>query len=114
MPQPGSTVATGYVYVEVLYSDIVQKDPDFSWFASQEPFRTLETYVRNKCILTAARKDLIDGSRVYRFPNTAKLKFIEDKCNLGNYYALVGNTRYPILDADPSIGKTITRAWLPV
>lgn len=114
MPQPGSTVATGYVYVEVLASDLSQQEPDFSWFASQEPYRTLETYVRNKCILTAVRKDLIDRSRVYRFPNTAKLKFIEDKCNPGNYYALVGTKRYPILDTDPSIGKTITRAWQPV
>lgn len=114
MPQPGSTVATGLVYIEVLQSDLVQTTPDFSWFASQEPYRTLETYIKNKCILVAYTRDMVDGSRVYRFPNTAKAKFTEDKCNPGNYFALVGTKQYPILDYDPSVGKTATRDWRPV
>lgn len=108
MAQPGN------VYIEVLRSDLDQTEPDFSWFASQEPYRTIELFIRGKCILVAYRRDLVDGSRVYRMPNTAKAKFTEDKCNPGNYYALVGTERYPILDSDPSVGKTPTRDWLPV
>jgi hypothetical protein len=114
MSQPGAPIATGNVYIEVLRSDLSQIVPDFSWFASQEPYRTLEAFIKNKCILVAYRKDLVDGSRVYRLPNTAKVKFTEDKCNLGNYYALVVTKRYPILDTDPSSGKTATRDWHPV
>ena len=115
MPQPGTSMPTGWLYIEVLRTDIKQRTRNFSNYASIEPYTSIEAYFHGRCILTVAKKDLIDNSRVYRFPNTAWRQFPLDPCDSTKRFLPVAHTRFDILDTDPSAGKVAkTDLWTPI
>lgn len=105
---------TGYLYIEVPFDKVRQQDPVFTIFASPEPYVSIEAFAKGRGISNVYRRDLVDLSRVYRFPNTALWHFTKDKCNPGQRYLLVGNERFPVHSTDPSVGKTPTRPYTPV
>ena len=114
MPQPGAPTPTGYIYLDVPFSSVRQQSPDFTWFASTEPYYTIEHFAKRSCIFGVYRLDLVDRSRVYRFPNTSRNSFTPDKCHQGEFYLEVYPIRYQVLDADPSVGKAVAREWTPI
>jgi hypothetical protein len=115
MPQPGAPMPTGFLYIEVLPSDITQKTPNFTNFASPEPYMSIEHFLKGRCIGTAAKKDFYDSTRVYRFPNTAFYSFPKNPCDETQRFLPVANKRFIVLDSDPSAGKTAkTALWTPI
>lgn len=115
MPALGAQAPTGHIYIEVTTDLIRQKTPEFGIFASGEPYTTIEQFIKGRGIIGAEVKDLIDGTRGYRLPNTALGHFPENPCKPGVHYLPFGNTRIPILTTDPTAGKpSKSFDWLPV
>ena len=114
MPQPGALPPTGYLYLEVAFSDVRQQSPVFGIFASAEPYGSIEAFAKGRCISNVYRRDLIDRSRVYRFPNTSLRHFTEDKCKPGEFFLQVGPDRFYLQNSDPSSGKAEVRVYEPI
>jgi hypothetical protein len=115
MPQPGTPFPTGWLYIEVLRTDIKQQRPNFTNYASIEPYTSIEAYFHGRCIGTVSKKDIIDNSRVYRFPNTALRQFPQDCNDPPGRYLPVGASRFEVLTTDPSLGKAAkTALWTPI
>lgn len=109
MPAPGAPIRTSYLYLEVLFPDVRQQTPSFTITASPEPYYSIEAFAMGRCV-HFDRRDLVDRSRVYRFPNTALNLFPVDKCT-GKRFIGVGHDRFFISTTDPSLGKGVVREY---
>jgi len=67
--------------------------------------------------MVCARKDLVDGSRVYRIESRDLTRFPKDG---GGYYAVgqvqpgIGQPKYRIVNTDPGAGLLALKDWTPV
>ncbi len=115
MPQPGAQMPTGFLYIEVTAGDIRQKTPTFGTFATGEPYTSIEHYLKGRCVLSVAKKDYHDSSRIYRLPNTAIRAFPVNPCDETERFLPVGNKRFIILELNPNADKTAkTTLWIPL
>ena len=115
MPSPGAQIPTGFIYVDVPPTLIRQFRPVFGPFASIQPYTDIEQYISGRGIFSAELRDFIDGSRVYRLPNTSLGQFPIVPCTEEDRFIPVGATRIPILLTDPSVGKqSKNEFWKPL